>query len=271
MQSVTSKQRKAMRRRTAMILALVTWLAGAGFAAAAEPSRPNATATVARVLDGDTVELADGRVLRLAGIRAAKVPMGHAAGEGWPLADAATAALRRLARGRRLSLAFPARRVDRHGRIVAQAGLPDGTWLQDALLRRGLARVNTTTDTVARSEAMLAMERDARQAGRGIWAHPRYRVRTRHEVRAHIGSFQIVRAKVRDVARVRGRVYLNFGQDWREDFTVSLTPSVRRRFESAGVDVESYKGRIVRVRGWVESYNGPIIAVTHPQQIEVVR
>ena len=29
------------------------------------------------------------------------------------------------------------------------------------------------------------------------------------------------------------------------------------------------KGQKVRVRGWVESYNGPFIEAAHPNQIEI--
>ena len=71
-------------------------------------------------------------------------------------------------------------------------------------------------------------------------------------------------------AVVRGRGYLNFGDDWREDFTVSIGPRDRRRFETAGIDIEDYEGRLVRVRGWVDSFNGPMIEATHPEQIEVL-
>ena len=69
---------------------------------------------------------------------------------------------------------------------------------------------------------------------------------------------------------VRGRGYLNFGENWREDFTVSIAPRDRRRFEAAGIAVEDYEGRLVRVRGWVDSFNGPMIEATHPEQIEVL-
>jgi micrococcal nuclease len=30
-------------------------------------------------------------------------------------------------------------------------------------------------------------------------------------------------------------------------------------------------GKTIRVRGWVRNYNGPLIEITHPQQIEVLK
>ena len=86
----------------------------------------------------------------------------------------------------------------------------------------------------------------------------------------HLGSFQLVEGRVLEAAVVRGRAYLNFGADWREDFTVTLAPKVRRRFEAEGIDPRDYRGTRLRVRGWLKSYNGPMIEVTHPEQIEVL-
>jgi hypothetical protein len=43
-----------------------------------------------------------------------------------------------------------------------------------------------------------------------------------------------------------------------------------RVFRSDGIDIAAYEGRRIRVRGWVEYWNGPMIEVTHPEQIEEV-
>jgi hypothetical protein len=75
---------------------------------------------------------------------------------------------------------------------------------------------------------------------------------------------------VRSAAVVRGRGYLNFGDDWREDFTISIAPRDRRLFEDGGHPIEDYEGRLVRVRGWIKSFNGPMIEATHPEQIEIL-
>jgi hypothetical protein len=69
---------------------------------------------------------------------------------------------------------------------------------------------------------------------------------------------------------VRKRTYLNFGADWRSDFTITIAPKDRRLFEADGIDPLIYQGKRVRVRGWLKSYNGPLIDATHPEQIEVI-
>ena len=70
------------------------------------PLADGGVATVAGVIDGDTVRLDDGRQVRLVGIQAPKLPLGRPEFEPWPLADAAKAALAGLIDGRKYSSAM---------------------------------------------------------------------------------------------------------------------------------------------------------------------
>lgn len=228
-------------------------------------------ARAVEVIDGDTLVLSDGREVRLVGIQAPKLPLGRRGFVAWPLAEEAKAALERLALGKMLRLGFGGRRVDRHGRTLAHLiREEDGTWIQGALLEAGLARVYTFEDNRSLAPLLLERERAARAAGRGIWTDPFYAILDPEDANRHIGDFAVVEGRVEAVAVVRGRAYLNFGADWREDFTVTVAPRDRRRFFSPDWDAEAYEGRRVRVRGWLESYNGPSIDATHPEQIEVL-
>ncbi|MCP4328914.1 MAG: thermonuclease family protein [Alphaproteobacteria bacterium] len=238
--------------------------------AAADGDPDRRPGVVAEVIDGDTIVLTDGREIRLVGIQAPKLPLGRAEFRAWPLAGAAKDAMEDLAGGRRVSLSFTGRRVDRHGRWLAHLHDDGGTWLQGTMLEHGLARVYTFADNDGPIDAMLALERTARDARRGIWGHPYYDIRTPASVTRDVGSFQLVEGQVLDAAIVRGRAYLNFGPDWKTDFTVTMAPDARRRFEDAGIDLTSLAGHRVRARGWIKSYNGPMIEATHPHQLEIL-
>lgn len=263
------------RAAAAGLLALTVLAAGPAPAAPVEVPRAlsaGSTGRAVEIVDGDTLLLADGREVRLVGLQAPKLPLGRPDFTPWPLAGEAKAALAKLALAEELLLAYGGRRMDRHGRQLAHLyRTRDGAWLQAALLARGLARVYSFADNRALVGDLLAIERRARAAGRGIWAHPYYAVRTPETVADDVGSFQLVEGRVEDAAVVRGRAYLNFGRDWRTDFTVTLAPEVRRLFESEGIDPRDYQGRRVRVRGWITEYNGPMIEATHPEQIEVLQ
>ncbi|MEO5336141.1 MAG: thermonuclease family protein [Magnetospirillum sp. WYHS-4] len=218
---------------------------------------------VRAVLDGDTLVVESVQV-RLAGLLA---PKGDEAG-----AAAAREELESLALGRRLILDDEERPIDRHGRRLAQATLENGTWLQGEMLRRGLARVQTLPDARGRAREMLALEAEARTARRGLWADKAWRPRgpVPGPLLKEAGSFQLVEGRVAAAARVKGTVYLNFDDNWRTDFTAVLGKAALKLFKADGVDPLAYKSRLVRVRGWLASRDGPAIDVTHPEQIEVL-
>ena len=239
------------------------------------PAETPRRGVVGAAIDGDTVALESGIEIRLVGIQAPRLALGRAGLRDWPLAREARAALEAMLVGARVRLVYGGLRVDRHRRLLAHLereaapGRP-ALWAQGEMLRRGLARVYTFPDNRARAGRMLALERAARAARRGIWRLRAYRVLAPEEARRRIGRFELVEGRVLRAAAVRGRFYLNFGADWRTDFTVSIARKHRRRFRRAGIDIASLAGRIIRVRGWLSWQNGPMIEATHPEQLEPV-
>ena len=85
-----------------------------------------------------------------------------------------------------------------------------------------------------------------------------------------VGAYVLVQGRVREVARVQDFVYLNFGPDWRRDFTVRAPAGFARRLAREGLDLAGLEGRNLLVRGPVFETNGPMIELVHPAQIEVL-
>lgn len=249
----------------ALLLLLASPAAGLAFSLPAD-----ITAPVVEVIDGDTVKLADGREVRLVGIQAPKLPLGRRGFAEWPLAGEAKAKLESLTLRQTVTLHYGGARADRHGRLLAHLTMAEGSvWAQGALLQAGLARVYSFPDNRALVADMLTLEQEARAARRGIWANPYYKIRTPDETRRDIETFQIVEGRVVQAAAVRDRLYLNFGPDFRTDFTVAIA---RRDLKLFGreFDGKALEGKTIRVRGWLKSVNGPMIEATHPDQIEVL-
>ncbi len=261
----------ARRARAVLLTALLVLLPALGPTAVALERA--GTARIVEIVDGDTVVLDDGSQVRLVGLQAPKLPLGRPNFPTWPLAAEAKAALEEIALGQRVSLSYGGTRMDRHGRRLAHLHVldEDGAprlWVQGEMLRRGMARVYTFPDNRAMVAEMLALEREARAARRGIWALDWYRILSPAEAARHIDSFQLVEGRVLQAAEVKGRIYLNFGEDWRTDFTVSIPRRAWRAFRAAGMDPLGLEGERIRVRGWLEPRNGPAIEATHPEQIE---
>ncbi|HJS30862.1 MAG TPA: thermonuclease family protein [Alphaproteobacteria bacterium] len=220
---------------------------------------------VAQVIDGDTLDLADGRTVRLAGIMAPKTPQASPT-----FADAATRALARLIEGQPLRLAPTGAGIDRHGRLLAHVFDREGRWLQAELVRRGAVRVDTLPDGRERAGELLRFEAEARIARRGLWASNAFAVRDPDAARRYVDRFELVEGRVLKASTVAGRVYLNFGADWRSDFTVAVPRENRPSFSGAGLDLRALQGKMIRVRGWIQWRDGPLIEAIHPEQIEVL-
>ncbi len=234
----------------------------------------NETVPVKRVIDGDTIVLE--RAVygsdrgRLGGNPAPELFSKGKEGGKWPLAEASKKALEDLVSGKRLKLVFGGRKKDRYGRLLAHLITEGGVWVQGEMLKQGMAMVYSFPDNRSRVPEMLTLERQARKAGRGIWKLPFYATRKTGEAQNHIGTFQAVEGRVLKAQKVKSVVYLNFGGDWRTDFTVMIKARARRLFRKMGINPLSFQGRRVRVRGWIKKWNGPMIEATHPEQIEIL-
>ena len=238
-----------------------------------EDLRPEGVALVVEVIDGDTLRLDDGREIRLVGIQAPKLALGRNDFKAWPLSKAAKSEMEKLCLGKTVNVFIGTTETDRHNRTLAHLVVGEGdnkVWLQGEMLARGLARVYTFADNKALVGEMLALERGARKNGHGIWSNPFYKIISQKQAVDHIGGFQLVEGKVLDAQVVGKRAYLNFGPEWRTDFTVTIEKSSLKIFADAGIDPLSFKGKNIRMRGWIRHKNGPMIEATHPEQIEII-
>ncbi len=260
----------------AMSAGLVLCVSGSDARAATCDLPAGETAAVSAVVDGETLGLEDGREVRLLGVLAPASPPDWEGTEAWPFAAQARAALAALVDGATVTLRFDTRREDRYGHLMAQVFLAhDGkpVWVQQALLAKGLARVAAQPDMSACLGPLLAAEEDARDARRGIWRSLSYQVRDAHDpkslgYRRH--TYQLIEGRVHGIGEGKTRVYVNFAEDWREDFTVVIKRKRLPVLEAAGLDLISLPGQRVRVRGWVEWWNGPMIEISHPDKIEIL-
>jgi endonuclease YncB( thermonuclease family) len=250
-------------------------LAAAAFAAPALAAAPVCAgdveisdAHIMRIEKNGVLVMTDGRALKLEGIR---LPMGPADHAPQAIADRAMAELDQLAKGQRLDAYATYPKEDRYDRVRSQIVTRDGNWLQLDLLQKGLARVDLSPDRGECNRELYAAEADARKAGAGLWADPAYATRLGDQLGADTGTFQIVLGRVVNTAVQNGTIYLNFGPDWRNDFTVIITADDAKTFKTMGVDPLNYEGKLIRVRGVVQQANGPAIAVGNPKQIELLQ
>jgi endonuclease YncB( thermonuclease family) len=239
----------AAARRFAKMAAVALALALTACSRAGLDSLPSAgKAVVVSAEEDGRIKLADGRRVRLAGVEVAD-----------------RTALHDLVAGQAVELLAVG-----PNRNVVQLRVKRGRrWVQGELLQQGLARVRTAPNEAALARPMLSREAEARARSRGLWAS-RWRVLTADEAE-HARGFQIVEGRVRSAKALRRGVFLDFGDDWREDLSVEVPDAALDRFAAAGRDPERLEGELVRVRGRLQpTRNGPLITLDHPEALELL-
>ncbi|HPD82866.1 MAG: thermonuclease family protein [Alphaproteobacteria bacterium] len=152
------------------------------------------------------------------------------------------------------------------GHIVTKK---DDVWIQGLLLSHGLARVYTASNAPEMVDQMFKIEQMARQGEKGMWgAESEFPLLAPDTASQAIGNLAIVEGTIRKTATVRNNIYLNFGDDWKTDFTVMLSPEVRKKLSHRNINALDMTNKSVRVRGFIREYNGPLIELEAPEHLE---
>jgi micrococcal nuclease len=178
-----------------------------------------------------------------------------------------------LVLGRTIKLAYGQRRSDRYGRHLAQVFLGQGdseTWLQGELLSRGAARAYGLPGNFECVGAMLAHERVAREQRLALWSMDMYRPKPPRLAGSRRSRYKIVEGIVASVSPTKSATYLNFGDDWKTDFTARIGKDVLTAEPQFAARLANLKGRRVAVRGWIERRNGPMIEIRDPTQVDII-
>jgi micrococcal nuclease len=126
---------------------------------------------VSRVIDGDTIDLADGITIRYIGINTPEV--------GQPGAEEATEANRALVEGKKVRLEYDVQKQDKYGRTLAYVYLEDGTFVNAELVKQGYAQVATYPPNVKYVDLFQKLQQEAEAGERGLWASENQREITR--------------------------------------------------------------------------------------------
>jgi micrococcal nuclease len=135
---------------------------------------------VSRVVDGDTLKLSGGERVRLIGVDTPEVHYsekllrdskrnGRDAAAIQAMGARASEFTKSLVSGRKVRLEFDVERRDRYGRLLAYVYLEDGTFVNARIIEEGYGQVMTIPPNVKYADRFLELQRDARQARKGLW------------------------------------------------------------------------------------------------------
>ena len=121
---------------------------------------------VERVVDGDTIIVSGVGRVRLIGVDTPESVDPRRPVEFF--GKEASAFTKRLVDGKRVRLEHDWERTDRYGRTLAYVYLPDGTFVNAEIIRQGYGHAYTRFP-FEHLDRFRQFEREARQAGRGLW------------------------------------------------------------------------------------------------------
>lgn len=230
-----------------------------------------------KIIDGRTVLLKDGKIIRLLGL---EFPLDTALEESEEPFMAKQRLENLLPDGTEV-MVYQRRaqsndtkrgRVNRMGHLLAHVVRKDNEqWINGALVADGLAWVMTDAANPELTDQLYTLENKARKSGKNIWSKESVNGLLNADTAIKgDGQYRVVEAKVLRSATAKNNLYLNFGKDWRDDFTVMLSPSLRKTLARRGTDPMSLSGKTIRVRGWIRNWNGPYMELETAERLEIV-
>jgi len=226
---------------------------------------------VVEVIDGDTIKLESGKLLRYIGIDTPEVRIkvgNDFIYDPQPLSLEATELNRELVEGKFVRIEFDVQRYDKYGRLLGYCFIDD-VFVNSKLIEDGLATVYTYPPNVKYTESFVSAQKKARAQDKGLWQG--YEVIESGDAHKFINQTKAVRGQVLNSYKTEKVLFLNFGTNHKTDFTVVIFKNCFKYFDDLNISPDTfYKGKIIEVSGRIKEYNGPEIIVCGPNEIKVI-
>lgn len=224
---------------------------------------------VRQVIDGDTIELDNGSMVRYIGIDTPEVRKRQDG--SWvyapePYGEKAKEFNRRLVEGKLVRLEFDVQKKDKYDRFLAYC-FADGVFVNAKMLEEGFALLYTISPNVKYVDLLVEKQKAARQNSRGLWAEPV--IIAPKDAKQYLNQIVTVEGRVSSVRQSSKVSILNFGQS---KFKAVIFKEEFPFFLASGISIpKAYKGKTLRVTGKVQEYKDDFeIIIRHPSAIEVV-
>ena len=217
---------------------------------------------VERVYDGDTVQLEDGRKIRLLGINTPEVKHRNQATEAG--GEAAKLWLSDKLKKQKVRLQSDAEQTDKYKRTLAHLFTENKEHINVQLVELGLAAVNIYPPNLLYVKELVEAGQRAEQAKRGIWQQTEYAAIPvdRLDSNGHSGWSRLV-GKVSVIRSSRKYVYLEFSD--------AFQVRIEKKWLSLFPDLDSYRGKSLEVRGWLnKNQGGWSMLIRHPSAMKVL-
>lgn len=226
---------------------------------------------VTEVIDGDTVRLSNGKLLRYIGLDTPEVRVrnkGKFVYNPQPFSLEAKGLNKKLIENKFIRVEFDVEKLDSYGRILGYCFRKD-MFINAKLIEEGMAVLYTKPPNVKYTELFIKAQEEARRLRKGLWGT--YESISSNDAYKFINQIRAVEGRVLSTYKSSKVVYLNFGSNYKTDFTVIIFNDCLKFFRDKGIEPEAfYRNKLVKVWGRIREYNGPEIIVCMPYQIKVM-
>lgn len=229
------------------------------------------------VIDGDTVRLVNGNLVRFIGINTPEID--HQFGRSQPFAEKARQYLKAIIEkhdGAAL-LQNGSETQDRHGRQLSHIFTPDGKNIQADLLNRGLGVWIVVPPNLAYMNCYRVGEKQARMQKTGIWDEQFRQPRDSKSLTHKDTGFQWIQGKISRIGKGKKNWWLNFEDDSSQQNSQGKHSKVTLRVHEddlhyfKGQPLEDLQNKVVLVKGWLGKYKKQLVmSLRHPASLEII-
>lgn len=225
-------------------------------------------ARVAKVIDGDSLRLSDGRSIRVLGINTPEMARDGRPAE--PLARRARNELEKwLSKNRVVWLQYGPQRKDSHGRTLAWVFHGDHRQhLAAYMLAKGLGFQVVVAPNEAYAQCLSGVEKRSINKRLGVWSKDYYRPLTTSELDAEKAGFRRIQGRVSKVDRSRSAWWVELD----DRVAIRIDHRLAGRFERPPAQ---WLGKKLQLRGWLvwrgkqrSGYKPWLMSLTHPVMLE---
>ncbi|MGM0602512.1 MAG: thermonuclease family protein [Bacillota bacterium] len=258
-----------MRNKLLIFLIITVLLLGSYFLLNQENGL--AEVYINEVIDGDTYKTADGETIRVLGVDSPEIDWEQDTGEYFAFKAKKFAENNIL--DKKVKLEFDSEKEDKYGRLLAYIYLNDSEMFNLQLLQEGYASLMIISPNKRYEVEFKETAKRARREKTGVWSKIEY-----YQDQVEVISWQnadyyenktvIVKGKIKSTYKSDKVTYLNFSENYSEDFTVVVFNEDLVKFDYNPSDY--LLGKEVKVLGKIEVYkNAPEIVLDKPYNIIV--
>ncbi len=228
--------------------------------------------TVSRVIDGDSIELSSGEIVRYIGIDTPEIREKENA--GWvykprPYAEEAREFNQKLVKGKSVKLEFDVQKRDKYKRLLAYVYIGE-KMVNIEMVKEGFAMIYTYPPNLKYSQRFLDAQTEARDNKRGLWVDLEENKIPASQAKKNIGRVRMIESEVIDTHLTEKLLILKF----RDNFKIVI---YKNNIPITSKDMmrspdKYFKGKVAKVYGIIKEYKGhPEIVIHDLSQLEIIK